>query len=312
VPLIFPNSTAEVRTAQRSQSKSPAESALAPLRLWHLTSLDAPTVALVWTSGFCWAAGTRLSLQAALVIALGVWTVYVGDRLLDARASLGSSAEHALRERHYFHWRHRRLFLPFAVVAGAAAAILVLSCIPVVARERDSVLAAASLAYFARVHQRQLSPIRSRRPFFPPIITKELLVGVLFSFGCALPALGAAWAAPATTRWVLMTCVAFFAALAWLNCHAIEQWESGAELGTRQPLMRIALGLAAVCAVAALVLCRAHPRPALLLTAATASALLIALLDRLRSRLAPVTLRAAADLVLLAPAIVIPIAGLLR
>jgi hypothetical protein len=321
VPLTFPKTTAPDRTAKRSRRTSRTRAALAPLHFWHLASLDAPTVALVWASSFAWAAGTQLSPQAAAVIALGVWTVYVGDRLLDARASLRHHAEYRLRERHYFHWRHRRLFMPLAVVAGAATAILVLGCIPVVARERDSALAAASLAYFARVHRSQLSPARRSHPFFPPLVTKELLVGVLFAVGCALPALGAEWAAPATTRWVarwiLISCVALFAALAWLNCHAIEQWESEAapapqpESHSVHSLAGHACGLASFGLGTALLICRAHPQAALLLAAAALSGLLIALLDRIRTHLAPVTLRAAADLVLLAPALVIFIAGLI-
>lgn len=320
MPLTLPKTATPDRTMRRSQRASRTRPALAPLHLWHLASLDAPTVALVWASSFAWATRTHLSLQAAAVIALGVWTVYVSDRLLDARASLRHHTEHRLRERHYFHWRHRRVFVPFAVAAGAATAILVLGCLPVVARERDSVLAAASLAYFARVHHSQLSPIRRSRPFFPPLVTKELLVGVLFAAGCALPALGAAWAAPATTRWVFIGMVGYFAALAWLNCHAIERWESEAK---RESENRGALSLAGLaCALAslglgaALLICRAHPRPALLVAAAALSALLIALLDRIRMRLTAVTLRAAADLVLLAPAFVIfvaePIARLVR
>jgi hypothetical protein len=314
VPLLFPNPTAQDRTTQRSWKASRA--ALPPLHLWHLASLDAPTVALAWAFSFAWAAGTHLTPLAAMVIALGVWTVYVGDRLLDAKAALRQHAEHRLRERHCFHWRHRRAFVPLAVLTGAAAAVLVLGCIPAVARERDSVLAAASLVYFARVHQSQHSAVRRRRPFFPPIVTKELLVGVLFAVGCALPTLGAVWSAPATTlwgpRWVLIGCVALFAALAWLNCHAIEQWETGAERRSGFSPARFAFGLASLSLGAALLLSFAHLRPALLLAAASISALLIALLDRIRSQLAPVTLRAAVDLVLLAPAIVCPIARLVR
>jgi hypothetical protein len=334
VPLTFPNSTAEDRTAQSSRRAIQPGTALRPLHFWrlasleawHLTSLDAPTVALVWACSFAWATGTHLQLKAAAVIVLAVWTVYVGDRLLDARSSLRQHAEHRLRERHYFHWRHRRILAPMAVLAAVAVAILVLACIPVVARERDSVLAAASLAYFARVHHSQLSTARTRRPFFPPLVTKELLVGVLFAVGCALPSLGAAWTAQANTRWVsrgiwisnpiLIGCIAFFATLAWLNCHAIERWESQTLHTTDLSLAGFALGLALLGLGAALMLFSAHPRPALLLASAALSALMIALLDRIRPQLAPITLRAAADLVLLAPAVVIfvarPIAGLVR
>jgi hypothetical protein len=309
VPLTSLHPTATEHRIGHRNAASSAGAALAPLHFWHLTSLDAPTVALVWAFSFSWAAGTHLSLQAAAVIVLGVWTVYVGDRLLDACVGLRRNAEHRLRERHYFHWRHRRVLVPIVAVTGIAVAILMFACIPDVARERDSVLAAASLAYFARVHQSQLSAARRTRPFFPPIITKELLVGVLFAAGCALPSIGAAWTAPAISRWVLMSCVAFFAALAWLNCHAIEQWESETRRRTDHSLAGFAFGLASLGLGAALLICRAHPRPALLLAAAALSALLIALLDRIRPQVATVTLRAAADLVLLAPAIVIFVAG---
>jgi hypothetical protein len=110
--------------------------------------------------------------------------------------------------------------------------------------------------------------------------------------------------------------LAFFAALAWLNCRAIEQWESPAGRRCGRALANSALGLASLGLGAGLLLCSTHPRPALLLCAGATSALLIAYLDRLHIRLAPVTLRAAADLALLTPALVIfvagPMAGLVR
>jgi hypothetical protein len=49
----------------------------------------------------------------------------------------------------------------------------------------------------------------------------------------------------------------------------------------------------------------ARPRPAALTAAAAASALLLALLDRIRGRLTPLALRAAADLVLLTPLVLL-------
>jgi hypothetical protein len=51
----------------------------------------------------------------------------------------------------------------------------------------------------------------------------------------------------------------------------------------------------------ATVLASTQPRPAALIAAGAASALLLALLHRLRHRLTPLALRAAADLVLLTP-----------
>ncbi len=58
------------------------------LHLWHLASLDAPTVAVVWTLAFAWAAGVHLDRWVLVLLASGTWTVYVGDRLLDAHRAI--------------------------------------------------------------------------------------------------------------------------------------------------------------------------------------------------------------------------------
>ena len=156
----------------------------APISLWHLASLDAPTVALVWSLAFAWAAHVVLPLWVPTLLVLAVWSVYITDRLLDARAGLRDASLHRLRDRHLFHWRHRRILLPLAAAAAAAAAWMIFTLMPPIARERNSVLAAASLVYFTRVHTgRKLSPL------LPKLFSKELLVGVLFTAGCALPIL---------------------------------------------------------------------------------------------------------------------------
>ena len=269
----------------------------APLRLWHLTSLDAPTVAVVWCLAFAGTARVALPLWLPVVLALAGWSFYIADRLLDARASLAakpnsrfpSSSPSLLRPRHYFHWRHRRVFLPIAVVAAVAAAGLVLRSMPIAARAGNSVLALAAVAYFASIHgPRQMSSWRIRLP-------KELLVGVLFTIACTLPV----WTRTEHPE-LLAAPILVYAALAWLNCLAIETWESGHR--SRSPIFRGTLTLAAVAFAAAAACLGLHqPRPALLLGAAAVSATLLALLDRNRNSFAPTTLRAAADLVLLTP-----------
>jgi hypothetical protein len=285
--------------------------AMRPLALWHLASLDAPTVAVTWALGFAWAAGVRLAAWVPLLLALTVWAVYVFDRLLDARAALRAAQMERLRERHCFHWRHRRVLLPLGAAAGIAAGALILTFMPMAGRERGSVLAVASFAYFARVHAGHRS-----RPFVSTLLTKELLVGVLFTAGCALPVFGAARAAHAAL-WPVACAAAFFAPLAWLNCHAIDQWESKPERESkvgRRCGVSLA-GCACVLAAGGLLAAMAawtHPRVAALLAAGAAGALLLALLDRRRKRFGPVTLRAAADLALLAPAPLLALAWLAR
>ena len=259
-----------------------------------------------------------MPLWVPLLLALATWSVYVGDRLLDARAGLRNPARHTLRERHRFHWRYRRAFVPLAIAAACAATGIILALMPPIARARDSVLAAAALAYFSGVHSgrsaRRLSLQWPRA--FPG---KEFLVGVLFTAGCVLPA----WhrphtpAPPGSTIWVFWIPAVFFAALAWLNCNCIARWESidevrGARPGdakhvqAEQRLKAPAIfyaGIVLTCGglFSAFVGASAHPRPAALIVAGAVSALLLALLDRTRARFSALALRAAADFVLLTP-----------
>jgi hypothetical protein len=321
-----------------------------PLRLWHLASFDAPTVAVVWALGFAWAAGVQLPAWFLVLLALVAWTVYIADRLLDARA--GARAEirigttHRLQERHHFHWRNRRIFVPLAVAAVCAAAWIVLAFMPPIARERNTLLAAAALAYFARVHSNNepLGP-PSVSQLLSPLLSKEFLVAVLFTTACALPTFSRLPAAAMhwPTYWPLTVTATFFVLLAWLNCYAIDYWESTVARQSREnaihlkgrgfspyiviaksekalapegrapqvSVLALPFSAASLLALLGLILAASlagfHPRSAALLAAGAASALLLALLDRLRNHLTPVTLRAAADFVLLTPALVAPL-----
>lgn len=314
VRLSFPNPPAEVvaprapvarvseprlefvaATPRPGRLRRPVGRFESAVQLWHLASLDAPSVALVWSMGFAWAARVRLAAWVLALQVLVVWVVYVGDRLLDARSGLRRGEDDGLRERHFFHWRHRKVLAPLAAAAGCAAAGIALRWMPAGTRDRDAVLGVASMAYFTRVHAGGVRTGLSR------LFTKELLVGVLFAVGCALPA----WSRGSLG--MLAAPVAMFAAVAWLNCWAIEKWEAE----KREPARRCARAVAraatliALAGLAALTLQGANPRMAALLAAASASAALLGLLDRARERMTVVTLRAAADLVLLAPALLL-------
>jgi hypothetical protein len=296
---------------------------------WHLASLDAPTVAVVWSLAFAWAGRVHLPLWMPLLLALASWSVYVVDRLLDARAGLHGPARRALRERHRFHWRHRQALLPMAILAACAAAGIILALMPPMARARDSVLAAAALAYLSGVHSERSAhrpPIRWPRSF----PAKEFLVGVLFTGGCALPAwhLPHAFAWPGYGVWTFWIPASYFAALAWLNCSAIAHWEATVKpRATRfanpqqphrnrepEPSAIFFMGASLACGGLALAVAGAsmHPRSAALLACGSVSALLLALLDRSRAQFTAIALRAAADLVLLTPLLLLPFAWALR
>ena len=275
----------------------------AQLRIWHLASLDAPTVAVVWTLGFAWAAHLRLPAWAPSLLAFGAWAVYIGDRLLDARAGMCTPPKHQLRDRHYFHWRHRWILGPLAVLAATVSLWIVATRVPAVARVPDSAVAAATLAYFSSVHSRRRLPGRAARY---PFIWRAALIGVLFTTACLLPV----WSQAALRQThgvgerLLLIPALFFAALGWLNCHAIAQWESNPG-GHSRPVLPTACLVGVVGVFLALLMVWNEPRSAALIAAAAASALLLALLDRFRYRLTPLTLRAGADLVLLTPALLL-------
>lgn len=272
----------------------------APLRLWHLTSLDAPTVAAVWSLAFAWAAGVRLPVWIPVLLALAAWAVYIADRLLDARAALRIANLNSLRERHLFHHRHRRLLVPVAIAAACAAAWIVFTQMTPIARERNSLLAVAALAYFTGVHSSRGLPSFG----LSPLLKKELLVGLLFTAACALPAFTRAAAQAIPTLGPLSATAVFFALLAWLNCHAIDRWETlGRTHGSQIFAPVCLLGLTAL--PLAGILSSTQPRFTALVLAGVTSALLLSLLDRVRSRLTPLALRAVADLVLLTPLVLL-------
>ena len=271
------------------------------LRLWHLTSLDAVTVAVTWTIAFAWAMHLSLPWWLPAIVGLSAWSLYIADRLLDARR-----ARTPLRTRHHFHWHHRRIFLPLAVACGLTALALVFWKMPVRIEMRDSLIAAAAITYLASVHTaEETSPEHARSRRHKNWARKELLVALVFTTACAAPAL-----TRSATRWPLLPLLVVFAALAWLNCHAIESWESVSwESASRESSRTVRLaaqwltGLAIAASLAAALL--RQQRASLLLLAAAASALLLLILDRQRPRLSETALRTLADLVLLTPLLLV-------
>lgn len=305
VPNALAQPDAHVKT-QAAAVASRLWDAPGAVRLWHLASLDAPTVAVVWALAFAWAAHVRLPLWLLAVLALTTWAIYIADRLLDARKALRFDRLDGLRDRHFFHWRHRQWFAPLSVFAALGAAALVISRMAHSSLPPGEVLAVAAFGYFARVHSRSGQMPRRRWPamsaIWSPIRNKELLVGMLFTAGCLLPA----WMRSPARPWWLAIAAVFFAALAWLNCRAIEMWESAPwESGMRSGVARHALLSALAGLLLAVLLFASHPRIASLLICGAASCLLLGLLDRLRHQMTPLALRAAADLVLLSPLVLL-------
>jgi hypothetical protein len=275
---------------------------------WHLLSLDAPTVAALWSWFFARAMHIRLSLVPALLLALGTWLLYVADRILDG---LRERPGELLRERHRFHARHRTAFLVAASLLVVLLASYVLTRMRPEARRDDAWIAAFALLYLLAVHRRTTSTHPN-----PPRLPKELAVGILFATATAVPAwsrlradLGKAQLAPA---------IVFFAMLCWVNCVGIEKWEAGSTLPltpasphatTRWASLHLRpiVTMIALFALAAAVLAPSRGLMAVYLAALLGSGLLFAL-DARSSQLSGLYLRIAADAALLTPLAFFPIA----
>jgi hypothetical protein len=149
-------------------------------------------------------------------------------------------------------------------------------------------------------------------------VSKELLVAVLFTAGCVLPAwsrLHVLEVREFSRLWFWIP-AAYFAALAWLNCSSIARWESRVNTNDREdaaifahtrqrPQAFAALVIACTGLLLAIPASASRPRTAELLLAGAASALMLAWLDRTRMRMTPIALRATADLVLLTPLVLL-------
>ncbi len=264
-----------------------------PLQWIHLNSLDAPIVAVVWLLAFAHAAAIALPHWIPFALGFACWSFYLLDRLLDARRSLHSANFTRLRARHTHHWRFRKILFPLALAALAAAVFLAFAQMPRPAILRNGALTAVTLLYFSRVHG--ASPAQPSTFRF-----KELFVALIFTSACAAPILSRM-----QDRLIFLPVFLAYSALAWLNCCLIEVWEQPIA-SVLNPALRIASAIAcALVLMLAGILAPAHPRLALLFLCALSSAALLFLLDRHRHRCTPLTLRIAADLVLLTPALLL-------
>lgn len=263
------------------------------LRSWHLLSLDAPTVALVWLFAFAWAARITLPIWIPIVLACGTWGVYLLDRILDARSALYHNQVSELRQRHIFHWRWRRILFPLALFLITLAISMAIAEMPPTSRVRNSILMAAALGYFLGVHARAVGLATAKFAWLKNF--KELFVALIFTAACVLPTFARTHHSSA-----LIVSALLFVALAWLNCHAIQLWESRGS-SAKNSVLAAATFLGILTILTAWVSARVDARFAALDGAVALSVLLIVLLQIYKQHFSRLALRIAADLALLTP-----------
>jgi hypothetical protein len=278
-----------------------------PLALWHLLSLDAPTVAALWTLFIAHCAALTLPWPEPAAMFVAVWMIYAADRLLDAR-TLDIHQNSDLEARHRFHHQHRSRFLTLILLSALALAYLL--------HRTDSralhlyiLLATLLAAWMLLIHARPLPDGLTRR------LPKELAVGIFFPAAVFIPTI----ARIPSLRPALLPAATLFACVCTLNCLCLYAWEHptprleaphlSAHSTTRwatHHLTHIAALILALSSLAALFIHTPYLQlPALVCALSTA---LLLLLNALRHRISAIHLRASADLVLLTPLLLLPFA----
>lgn len=309
-----------------------------PLAMWHLLSLDAPSVAALWTVFIAHVSGVALPWTSSAAMFLAVWIIYAADRLLDARsldphspaarsldprspaARLPDPRSPAVRRgpdiappescpgdlelRHRFHHRHRSQFF-IAILLATVALVVLLSGIDPRSLHLYALLAALLGVWMLLIHARPVPSGTTRR------LPKELAVGLFFPAAVFIPTV----ARMPSLRPLLLPAALLFACVCTLNCLYLYAWEHPAprlhahwttRWATRH-LTPIA-GSILLLSILTTLLAATHPAalnpaaPSTLPAAACGlSAAALLLLDALRCRLSRIHLRASADLVLLMP-----------
>jgi hypothetical protein len=281
----------EAVSHQAADARASRASRVSALAGWHLLSLDAPTVAAVWTWFIARAAGVELGWADGAAMFVAVWVLYAADRLLDARELGGGAEVSGLEARHWFHHEHRVAFR-WGVAMGCVVLAALLPSLMGAELRLYAVLGALLVGWFLVIHT---AGRVSARP-----LPKEFVVGVFFAAAVFIPTV-------ARTPWMragLVVTAVLFGAVCSLNCLFIFAWEHEgvadleAHASTRWASRWVGwmgVGLMVVCFVFG---------GSLITTTVGVSAGLLVVLHLVRGRVERTTLRALADLVLLTPVVV--------
>ncbi|WP_158788197.1 hypothetical protein [Granulicella sp. L46] len=335
-PFTHPSRPRSPQRPLRPQLVPRSRPRYSALSLWHLLSLDAPTVATLWTVFIARCSHLHLPWTEPAAMFLAVWMIYAADRLLDARLADTPPLESRLsptdlETRHRFHHAHRTAFLAFIVFSSIALAVL-LHRIDSGALHLYALLATLLAAWMLLIHIRPAPNGPTGR------LPKELAVGIFFPAAVFIPTLvrttptaAAIHFIGSAANWIrpsLLPSALLFAAVCTLNCLCLYAWEHptprNQELSTDDPpptaeiphqqahwttrwatshLTTIALVILAASTIASVSRALPIALPALACSLSTAA---LFALNLYRRRLSPIHLRATADLVLLTPILFLP------
>ncbi|HEU4634717.1 MAG TPA: hypothetical protein VFS41_00955 [Edaphobacter sp.] len=234
----------------------------------------------------------RLHWYSLAAMAFAVWTLYAADRLLDAL----SPGNDRLEARHHFHREHRVAFMT-GIAAASVSLALLLPHIPEAAIRLYLVLGGLVFGYFIIIHA-----MRSAHR-----LPKEIAVGVCFAAATFIPTISR----DPQLRLPLLGPAFLLAAVCSLNCLFIYAWEHAIGGGqSPHPVTAIALRYLvpltlATSLASGIFAVVSGPAARLLYTSVCVAALALFALHLLRRHLSTLQLRAAADLALLTPLVLV-------
>ncbi|KAB2637922.1 MAG: hypothetical protein DVB25_09000 [Verrucomicrobia bacterium] len=265
----------------------------------NLLSLDAPLVAVVWLCLFAKTWGVSYNpAHGYVLLALGVWVLYVADRLLDY--TLHGDAPRC-KSRHHFHRKHWRKFVWGALAAASVVMVIVLMRSPMAMFSYllvEGVLVAVFFAIAAFT-----SSATEEVPY-----AKNIVAGAAFAFGTALVA--HVYLYDRGIRDLLLSREFHaFAVLCILNISAIDLWEHASRhsdpevQATDELSLTLPLTLLAGASLFFAVQAQPHGSRPFFYAVLTGAALLH-VVNRMRARFSLEALRVLADLALVVPALV--------
>ena len=264
-PTPHPSRLPSSHHTPRPQLVPPPHPRYTALALWHLLSLDAPTVATLWTLFIARCSHLTLPWTALAAMFVAVWMIYAADRLLDARILDAPIPDARLSEpriseslispphleaRHRFHHQHRSAFLSVILLSSFVLAALLHRTDPR-ALHLYVLLATLLAAWMVVIHSQPLllhirpslrdttsspSPREApRRPRSTRRLPKELAVGIFFPAAIFIPTLARTSPSAAavhllgwTANWLrpgLLPSALLFACICTLNCLCLYAWE---------------------------------------------------------------------------------------
>lgn len=267
-------------------------------RWWQwltVLSLDAPIVAVLWEWMLSRCAGVSLARHHYLAVGCVIWLAYVMDRWFEAgRLSLHQIQTH----RHYFYKRHRGPVALLWMVVSSGTISMALATMNAHEIVAGTVVLAAAIVYLVS-HQLLHRHYRWRLP-------KEICVGLLIAAGSTVftianqPHAGIRIGMPTMALAGLCIC----------NCLLISAWEVSVDRiqGQMSAVLQIAQ-IRTLCGylpwllavLATVMTCVGTPEDRLAFVCATASALLMGLVDQLQPRYGRQFARAFVDFALMTP-----------